>query len=267
MSGGRFAVGLSGAFLVHALIAMVKVSSANAKQMGPLPAPILPADTVGTALLAATTIGLAIAALMTRRRKILRYAYESERVVCLDDEVRESGAEKYKGAAHEGSVHRVKVRLCNGGNRVFRKADYTGALKIDIGESGRVLGDAQVVGDVEVQVVADERGCAVECEALNPEESVLVTMLLSEWDGGIEVNGRILGAKVARYPSGGVCKCVLIMAAGIACPGSILMLSPGYPPLAALLLIFWLSAFALLAIIPAKVFGEVLRIVCRLPEV
>ena len=270
-AAGRFVVVLSGAFLVHALIAMVKVSSASAKTMGPRPPPIWTVDEVGGALLGAISIGLAIAALVvalvTRARKILRYAYESERVVDLDDEVRESVEGEYKGAAIDGSVHRVKVRLCNGGNREFRKDDFVGALKIDIGESGQVLEYTQAVGDVEVEVVADERGVAVECGALNPKESVLVTMLLNEWDGGIEVRGKILGAKVARYPSGAVCKGVLLMAAGVVSIGGTVMILIGHSPIWFLLSFGPWLVVMLSIIIPAEYFGEFLRIVCRLPKV
>ena len=218
-----------------------------------------------------TGTGLAIAALVvalvTRARKILRYAYESERVVDLDDEVRESVEGEYKGAAIDGSVHRVKVRLCNGGNREFRKDDFVGALKIDIGESGQVLEYTQAVGDVEVEVVADERGVAVECGALKPKESVLVTMLLNEWDGGIEVRGKILGAKVARYPSGAVCKGVLLMAAGVVSIGGTVMILIGHSPIWFLLSFGPWLVVMLSIIIPAEYFGEFLRIVCRLPKV
>ena len=176
---------------------------------------------------------------------------------------------KYDGVVIEGSVDRVKVRLCNGGNREILEHDFVESLKIDVGESGRLLEYTleEITDGVKVQAKPDQRGIELSCGSLNPKDNFLVTMLLCDWDGEVEVRGRVLGARIATYPSVAFWKGwfgSVLAAVSIVCVLFLFTTGSGIALLVnlfACVLLFWIH------FIPNEDFADILRSFYGLPKI
>ena len=164
---------------------------------------------MGTVLAIGGLLAAVVVPLMLRKRKILRYEYELERLLFLDAEARESVQAVYKGERRVESIDRVTVRFINSGNEAIRSDDFQSALTIDIGTGAEAL-EGEVTdsqpGDIAVELCVAGEEVRVVTGLLNPRDTFAISVLVGDFGGTVSVNGRIEGARIERYPDGEVMK-------------------------------------------------------------
>ena len=170
-------------------------------------------EIVGLVSFALSGIGLVVA-MRWRHRKVLRFAYSVDDELYLDVGVAEPNDLRMGGALIEAAIHRVRIRFCNGGNREIRREDMDVPLSISLAAESRIM-DCKVRDRVPRSldvVVSDENGkLMIRVGSMNPKETFSIGVLVRGFDGEVNVDGRILGAKLTRYPTGQTIKSNMVV--------------------------------------------------------
>ena len=142
--------------------------------------------------LALAVLGIVLT-VMFRRRKIVRYAYESQKVVHLHDAAMFGMDVTHKGLQVTHSVDLVAVRFVNSGNVEIRDSDFDTDLVVDCGTSAQPLeafADPTTLVS-SVSVTPHSQVVSISCRTLNPRDTFVITILLMDWNGTLSLRGRI----------------------------------------------------------------------------
>ena len=220
-----------------------------------------------------TVVGIVVTVLLGARwrpRKELLFEYRDERVVYLDESVRKLITAQYRDARIDGSIHRVRVSFCNGGNREIRADDWERPLVVHFGTGSRVL-ETNVVSKkpdtLVVELTADSGKLSFKCGSLNQKDSFAVSVLVSEFREGIDIDGRVLGGKIAQYPRGEEAKGIVFLSwLAVMVIAFLSVVALDWTPGRWVAFVVLLSGFVL-SRIPEEGYRELVRWALGLPEV
>lgn len=90
------------------------------------------------------------------------------------------------------------IRLSNTGNTPILSSDYERPVCFKFGDNTRILA-AEVSetnpGNIEASVIADEQGIKLQPLLLHSGDSIAFKALVSQFDGEVDIDGRIVGVK------------------------------------------------------------------------
>jgi hypothetical protein len=145
-------------------------------------------------------IGLVVAIVSFLQRKRKRLSYEivsSSSLLSLDRQIKGKVKILYDGIEVE-KVHLIVIRVYNSGNTPIKSGDYERPIKFSFGPSARILSfevTETEPDNLDVGVTPDENSVSVDPLLLNSKDSILLTALVSEFDGLVNSDARIVGIK------------------------------------------------------------------------
>lgn len=159
------------------------------------------------AILTLLAIGASVLIYWLRRRK-KRLSYEivsSNSLLSMRDELGRNLEIKYGGREVE-NVHLVNVKVYNSGNVPIKSDDFERRLSLDFGDGARVLSSEVRSTDPEsldLSHTDDLNKISFEPVLLNSKDSFSVKALVSEYEGDLSVDARIVGvSSIRRGPEG-----------------------------------------------------------------
>lgn len=138
---------------------------------------------------------------MQRQRKALSYEIISRTpLLSMEEEVQGKLQILFDDKLVQG-VHLVAVRIINSGNVPIVSADYERPVNLSFGENTQIL--TAEVSETNPEILRataaiEDTKVVLAPVLLNSEDSITLKILVSQFDGQISVDGRIVGVKGIR---------------------------------------------------------------------
>jgi len=154
------------------------------------------------AILALAAIFISIGLyLRQRRRKAMSYEIVSQTpLLSMEEEVKGKLKILFEDEPVQ-KVHLIVAKIINAGNLPILPTDYQRPLSFGFDNEARVL-TAEVIetnpDSLEASIGIEGKKVAFEPTLLNEKDSITLKMLVSQFDGKVTVDGRIIGVKDIR---------------------------------------------------------------------
>jgi hypothetical protein len=148
-----------------------------------------------------TLVALAVTVLLyflKRRRKVLSYEIISRTsLMSVKEEVKGRVQILFDGTP-VSDAHMIIMKVTNTGNVPIVPSDYLRPVKFSLGETVQIL-SAEVMetnpDNIEASVKVDAEAVVLTPVLLNGGDSITLKILLAQFEGEIDVDGRIVGVK------------------------------------------------------------------------
>lgn len=157
------------------------------------------------AVIAAITVPLIIYFLQKSKKRLAYEVVSNTQLVGVKSEVQNKIKIYYENKLVE-NVHLVSIRLINSGNQPISIEDFARPINIKLGSNTNIL-TCEVLEknpkDLDIVISKMQNSVKIQPLLLNPNDSLTLNILLSDYRGGLEVSARVRGIsniKVYREP-------------------------------------------------------------------
>jgi hypothetical protein len=154
------------------------------------------------AIVISATIAITIF-ILNRKKKSLSYEFISmTRVVSVKEDMAARIQVLVDGAPVQ-DVGVVQVRIANTGTEPIRAADYVRAISFSVGGQARII-EATVSeiepANIDAAIVKEEQRVVLQPTLLNSKDSLVLKLLVANFDGHVAVDSRIEGVELRPSP-------------------------------------------------------------------
>lgn len=148
-----------------------------------------------SAVIAAITVPLIIYFLQKSKRRLAYEVVSNAQLVGVKSEVQNKIKIYYENKLVE-NVHLVSIRIINSGNQPISIDDFARPISIQLGSNTNIL-TSEVLGlnpkDLDVSILKMQNSVEIQPLLLNPNDSLTLNILISDYRGGLEVSARVRG--------------------------------------------------------------------------
>ena len=148
-----------------------------------------------SAVIAAITVPLLIYFLQKSKRRVAYEVVSNAQLVGVKSEVQNKIKIYYENKLVE-NVHLVSIRIINSGNQPTSIDDFARPISIQLGSNTNIL-TSEVLGlnpkDLDVSILKMQNSVEIQPLLLNPNDSLTLNILISDYRGGLEVSARVRG--------------------------------------------------------------------------
>ena len=147
------------------------------------------------AVMAAITVPLIIYFLQKSKKRLAYEVVSNTQLVGIKNEVQNKIKIYYENKLVE-NVHLVSIRFINSGNQPISIDDFARPINIQLGSNTNIL-TCEVLEqnpkDLDVSILKMQNRLEIQPLLLNPNDSLTLNILLSDYRGGLEVSARVRG--------------------------------------------------------------------------